>query len=55
VESFGVSAVQFLNALAEDALASSAAGTDVTKAAFTSGALRELGVTLSGNGVMSWE
>jgi hypothetical protein len=30
------------------ALASSAAGTDVTKAAFISGALRELGVTLCG-------
>jgi hypothetical protein len=35
---FGDSAMQFLNA--EAALASSAAGTDVTKAAFTSGALR---------------
>jgi hypothetical protein len=32
--------------IAEAALASSAAGTDVTKAAFISGALRELGVTL---------
>jgi hypothetical protein len=38
--------VQFLNALAEAALPSSAAGTDVTKAAFISGALGELGVTL---------
>jgi hypothetical protein len=33
---FGVSAMQFLNALAKAALASSAAGTDVTKAAFIS-------------------
>jgi hypothetical protein len=41
-----LSAVQFLNALAEAALASSAAGTDVTKAAFISGALPELGATL---------
>jgi hypothetical protein len=49
VESFGrlgVSAKQLLNALAEAALASSAAGTDVTKTAFISGALRGLGVTL---------
>jgi hypothetical protein len=49
MESFGrlgVSAVQFLNALAKAALASSAVGTDDTKAAFISGALRELGVTL---------
>jgi hypothetical protein len=38
--------MQFLNALAEAALACSAAGTDVTKAAFISGALRELGVSL---------
>jgi hypothetical protein len=36
----------FLNALAEAAQASSAAGTDVMKAAFISGALRELGITL---------
>jgi hypothetical protein len=43
---FGVSAMQFLNALAEVALASSPAGTDVTKAAFISGALRERGVAL---------
>jgi hypothetical protein len=43
---FGVSAMQFLNALAEAALASSAAGTDVTKSAFISRALPELGVTL---------
>jgi hypothetical protein len=42
----GSGATQFLNALAEAALASSAAGTDVPKAAFISGALRELGVTL---------
>jgi hypothetical protein len=42
----GAAAMQFLNALAEAALASSAAGTDVTNAAFISGALRELGVTL---------
>jgi hypothetical protein len=49
VESYcrlGSAAMQFLNALAEAALASSAPGTDVTKAAFISGALRELGVTL---------
>jgi hypothetical protein len=49
VESYGrlgSGAMQFLNALAEAALASSAAGTDVTKAAFISGALRELGVSL---------
>jgi hypothetical protein len=49
VESYGglgAAAMQFLNALAEDVLASSAAGTDVTKAAFMSAALRELGVTL---------
>jgi hypothetical protein len=49
VESYGrlgSGAMQFLNALAEAALASSAAGSDVTKAAFISGALRELGVTL---------
>jgi hypothetical protein len=49
VESYGrlgFAAMQFLNALAEAALASSAAGTDETKAAFISGALRELGVTL---------
>jgi hypothetical protein len=49
VESYGrlgSAAMQFLNALAEAALASSAAGSDVTKAAFISGALRELGVTL---------
>jgi hypothetical protein len=49
VESFGrlgVSAMQFLSDLAEAALASSAAGTDATKAAFISAALRELGVTL---------
>jgi hypothetical protein len=49
VESYGrlgSGAMQFLNALAEAALASSAAGSDVTKAAFMSGALRELGVTL---------
>jgi hypothetical protein len=38
--------MQFLNALAEAALASSAADSDVAKAAFISGALRELGVTL---------
>jgi hypothetical protein len=38
--------MQFLNALAEAALASSAAGSNVAKAAFISGALRELGVTL---------
>jgi hypothetical protein len=40
--------MQFLNALAlnEAALASSAADTDVTKVAFISGALRELGVSL---------
>jgi hypothetical protein len=38
--------MQFLNALAEAALATSAAGTDVTKAAFISGALRDLGATL---------
>jgi hypothetical protein len=49
VESYGClgsGAMQFLNALAEVALASSAAGTDVTKAAFISGALRELGLSL---------
>jgi hypothetical protein len=48
VESYGrldVSAMQYLNALAEALLASSAPGTDVTKAAFTSG-IRELGATL---------
>jgi hypothetical protein len=38
--------MQFLNVLAEAALVSSAAGIDVTKAAFISGVLRELGVTL---------
>jgi hypothetical protein len=38
--------MQVLNALAQAALASSAAGTDVTKVAFISGVLRELGVTL---------
>jgi hypothetical protein len=38
---FGISAMQFLNALAEAALASSAAGSDITNAAFISGALRE--------------
>jgi hypothetical protein len=43
---FGVSAMQFLNALVEAALASSATTSDVTKAAFISGELRELGVTL---------
>jgi hypothetical protein len=37
--------MQFLNALTEAALPSSAAGTDVTKAAFISRALRELGDT----------
>jgi hypothetical protein len=42
----GSGAMQFLNALAEAALASSAAGTNVTKAAFISGVLRELGATL---------
>jgi hypothetical protein len=49
VESYGrlgSGAMQFLNAVAEAALASSAAGTDVTKAAFISRVLRELGVTL---------
>jgi hypothetical protein len=49
VESYGrlgSGAMQFLNALAEAALASSATGSDVTKAAFISGALRELGMTL---------
>jgi hypothetical protein len=35
------------HALAEAALASSAAGTDVTKAAFIFGALEELGVNIS--------
>jgi hypothetical protein len=47
VESYsrlGSGAMQFQNALAEAALASSAAG-DVTKAAFISRALRKLGVT----------
>jgi hypothetical protein len=43
---FSVSDMQFLNANAEAALASSAAGTDVTTAAFICGALQELGVTL---------
>jgi hypothetical protein len=42
----GSAAIQFLHALAEAALASSAAGTDVTKVAFISGALRELGISL---------
>jgi hypothetical protein len=49
VESYGrlgVSDMQFLNALAEAALASSAASTDVTKAAFISGALLEFGAKL---------
>jgi hypothetical protein len=48
VESYshiGAAAMRFLNALAEVALASSATGTDVTKVAFISGALRKLGVT----------
>jgi hypothetical protein len=39
---FGVSAMQFLNALAEAALASSAAGSDVTKAALISGHFESL-------------
>jgi hypothetical protein len=43
---FGSGAMQFRNALAEAALASSAASTAVTKAAFISGVLRELGATL---------
>jgi hypothetical protein len=38
--------MQFLNALDKAGLASSATGTDVTKAAAISGALREIGVTL---------
>jgi hypothetical protein len=38
--------MQFLNALAEAALSSPAAGTDVVKALFISRVLRELGVTL---------
>jgi hypothetical protein len=38
--------MQFLNALAEAALASSAAGTNVTNAAIISGALRGLGAIL---------
>jgi hypothetical protein len=42
----GSAAMQFLNALAGAALASSAIVIDVNKAAFISGALRELGVTL---------
>jgi hypothetical protein len=51
----GSGTMQFLNALAEAALASSSAGTDVTKAAFISGALRELGVTLCvGNELVYW-
>jgi hypothetical protein len=44
---FGASAMPFPSALAEAALASSAAGTHVTKAVLISGVLRELGVTLS--------
>jgi hypothetical protein len=59
VESYGrlgSGAMQFLNALAEAALASSAAGTDVTKATFISGALQGLGVTLCvGNELVYWE
>jgi hypothetical protein len=49
VESYGrsgVFAMQFLNALAEAALASSAANSNITKAAFISQAFRELGATL---------
>jgi hypothetical protein len=42
----GAAAMQFLNALAEAALASSATGTDVNKAAFISWVLQELGVTM---------
>jgi hypothetical protein len=48
--------MQFPIALAEAALASSAAGTHVTKAAFVSWALHEQGVTLCvGNKLVYWK